>query len=290
MRHLAHHTAGLPPPPYFARRTLAGRRARRGGTPIGWLGSSRSQTSSVGRAPPTRTRTTGTRCSARSWPARAARPSPPTRTSVSFAPLGMTDSFFRDAETPLPERAARGHFDANDGTTVRRARAVPRGGRGRALDDRGRPRALGRGLLRRGARRVAGSPSAAPWTTARRSTTRGASRCARTAGSRSTATAARSRDGPRRWSGSRAQRTTVIVLANREDLDVSALAFETADDVLGERPGPRGPARGRHVRRRALTPGRRFRRFDTLTASHGSRRDLPVEPRHPRRGGASPSA
>ena len=38
-----------------------------------------------------------------------------------------------------------------------------------------------------------------------------------------------------------AQRTTVIVLANREDLDVSGLAFETADDVLGDVLDPGAP-------------------------------------------------
>src|SRR6478672_4390313 len=32
-----------------------------------------------------------------------------------FEPLAMHDSFFRDAETELPARAARGHFRATDG-------------------------------------------------------------------------------------------------------------------------------------------------------------------------------
>ena len=34
-----------------------------------------------------------------------------------FEPLGMRDTFFRDALTPLPPRAARGHFEALDGRT-----------------------------------------------------------------------------------------------------------------------------------------------------------------------------
>ena len=32
-----------------------------------------------------------------------------------FEPLGMRDTFFRDQETPLPDRAVRGHFEGADG-------------------------------------------------------------------------------------------------------------------------------------------------------------------------------
>ena len=61
-----------------------------------------------------------------------------------FGPLGMTDTTFRDAPTALPERAARGHFEADDGARPRRAGALPRGRRRRAVDHRGRPRDLER--------------------------------------------------------------------------------------------------------------------------------------------------
>ena len=47
------------------------------------------------------------------------------------------------------------------------------------------------------------------------------------------------------------ERTTVIVLANREDLDVSAMAFRLADETLADRHRPRRAPRRRHVRRRS---------------------------------------
>ena len=48
-----------------------------------------------------------------------------------FEPLGMGDTFFRDAETPLPDRALRGHFEADDGNVYEepaRFHAVGAGG------------------------------------------------------------------------------------------------------------------------------------------------------------------
>ena len=105
--------------------------------------------------------------------------------------------------TPLPDRAARGHFEATDGTTCVEPARVPRGRRGRAVDDRRRPRARGtpasydparRGVQAHRARR-ARRRHADPLRLGRLRAH--APRAADPQPRR-----ARSRGGPRRWSGS----------------------------------------------------------------------------------------
>jgi CubicO group peptidase (beta-lactamase class C family) len=148
-----------------------------------------------------------------------------------FEPLGMTRSFFRDAPAELPMDAARGHFEAVDGSIrVEPARfhAVGAGGLWTRVSDLARwDRAFydGAAIAPRLAERGAlddGTPIHYAW---------GLS--VRTHRGQPIHSHGGSFPG---WNAKMVrfplQRRTVVVLANREDLDVSALAFETADAVL----------------------------------------------------------
>lgn len=151
-----------------------------------------------------------------------------------FEPLSMTETFFRDALTPLPPNAARGHFEAVDGNTyVEPAlfHAVGAGGLWTTASDLATwdaafyddshvaPRLARRGSL------DDGTPIHYGWGLSIR-THRGLP--------------IHSHGGSfPGWSSKMVrfptERTTVIVLANTERLDPSAMAFRMADDLLGDR-------------------------------------------------------
>jgi CubicO group peptidase (beta-lactamase class C family) len=151
-----------------------------------------------------------------------------------FEPLGMRDSFFRDTQTPLPDKAARGHFEAVDGNTyVEPAafHAVGAGGLWTTVDDLATwdaafydetqvaPRLTLRGSL------DDGTPIHYGWGLSIR-THRGLP--------------IHSHGGSfPGWNAKMVrfptERTTVIVLANTERVDPSSMAFEMADDVLADR-------------------------------------------------------
>jgi CubicO group peptidase (beta-lactamase class C family) len=151
-----------------------------------------------------------------------------------FEPLGMTETFFRDALTPLPPNAARGHFEAVDGNTyVEPAlfHAVGAGGLWTTVADLVRwdaafyddpqvaPRLARRGNL------DDGTPIHYGWGLSIR-THRGLP--------------IQSHGGSfPGWNAKMVrfptERATVIVLANTEGLDPSAMAFLMADDLLGDR-------------------------------------------------------
>jgi CubicO group peptidase (beta-lactamase class C family) len=151
-----------------------------------------------------------------------------------FEPLGMRDSFFRDVPTPLPDRAARGHFEAVDGNTyVEPAafHAVGAGGLWTTVDDLAKwdaafyddshvaPRLARRGSL------DDGTPIHYGWGLSIR-THRGLP--------------IHSHGGSfPGWNAKMVrfptERTTVIVLANTEHVDPSSMAFEMADEVLADR-------------------------------------------------------
>jgi CubicO group peptidase (beta-lactamase class C family) len=149
-----------------------------------------------------------------------------------FAPLGMRDTYFRDAPTALPERAARGHFEANDGRIhVEPAtfHAVGAGGLWTTVADLARwdaafadPNTIAPRLTERG-RLNDGSPIHYAWGISVR-THRG--QPIHSHGGSFPGWMSKMVRFPE-------QRTTVIVLANHEALDVSAFAFEVADEVLG---------------------------------------------------------
>jgi CubicO group peptidase (beta-lactamase class C family) len=157
-----------------------------------------------------------------------------------FLPLGMEDSWFRDAETDLPPRAARGHFEATDGRThVEPARfhAVGAGGLWTTAADLARwdaasydPSSVVARLTQRGTL-ADGTPIHYAW---------GVS--VRTHRGQPIHSHGGSFPG---WESKMVrfpeQRTTVIVLANREDLGVSALALDTADEVLAGVLDPAAP-------------------------------------------------
>ncbi len=161
-----------------------------------------------------------------------------------FEPLGMRDTFFRDAATPLPDRALRGHFEGHDGNVY---------------EEPARFHAVGAGGL---------------WTTARdlaawsanfdedrltggwlpeRLTTRGTLDDGTTIHYAWGVSVRTHRGLPIVSHGGNfpgweskmvrfaTERTTVIVLANREDLDVSAMAFRLADEALEGRMDPHAP-------------------------------------------------
>jgi CubicO group peptidase (beta-lactamase class C family) len=157
-----------------------------------------------------------------------------------FSPLGMTDSFFRDAPTALPDHAARGHFEAVDGRTyVEPAlfHAVGAGGLWTNVADLGRwdaafydgatvaPRLAERGSL------DDGTPIHYAWGVSVRS-------------HRGQPIHSHGGSFPG-WNAKMVrfplQRTTVLVLANHEELDVSALALATADEVLADALDPDAP-------------------------------------------------
>lgn len=239
LAHLVHHTSGLPPPPYFTdglpvagvptygtadrlARVLAIEALERepgeayAYTNHGYtlLGEAVSRASTTGLATFAHERI--------------------------FEPLGMTDTFFRDAPGPLPKRAARGHFEANDGTIhVEPARfhAVGAGGLWTTVADLVRwdaafyddgaidPRLTTRGSLRDG------TPIHYAWGLSVRT-------------HRGLPVVSHGGSFPG-WESKMIrfpeQRTTVIVLANREDLDVSAMAFDIADRALGDALDPAAP-------------------------------------------------
>jgi CubicO group peptidase (beta-lactamase class C family) len=151
-----------------------------------------------------------------------------------FEPLGMRDSFFRDTQTPLPGKAARGHFEAVDGSTyVERAafHAVGAGGLWTTVDDLAKwdaafydethvaPRLARRGAL------DDGTPIHYGWGLSIR---------------RHRGLPIHSHGGSfPGWNAKMVrfptERTTVMVLANTERVDPSSMAFEMADDVLAGR-------------------------------------------------------
>ncbi|MGZ5343692.1 MAG: serine hydrolase domain-containing protein [Actinomycetota bacterium] len=161
-----------------------------------------------------------------------------------FRPLGMTDTSFRDARTPLPAEAARGHFEADDGAVhVEPARfhVVGAGGLWTTVSDLatwsadlGRDRLtdgwLSDRLVRRGALDD-GTPIHYAWGLSVR-THRGLPIVSH--GGNFPGWEAKMVRFP-------TENLTVIVLANRDDLDVSSRAFRLADDVLGGRLDPAAP-------------------------------------------------
>lgn len=155
-----------------------------------------------------------------------------------FEPLGMTDSFFRDAETPLPERATRGHFRGSDGqmhVEPARFHAVGAGGLWTTLGDLARWDAnfdddrltdgwLPERLTTRG-ELSDGTPIHYAWGLSIR-THRGLPIVSH--GGNFPGWEAKMVRFP-------TERTTVIVLANVEELDVSSIAFDLGEQALGER-------------------------------------------------------
>ena len=161
-----------------------------------------------------------------------------------FEPLGMMDTFFRDTETPLPGRALRGHFRATDGAVhVEPARfhAVGAGGLWTTADDLARwdrnfdDDALTGGwlperLLTRGSLGD-GTPIHYAWGLSIR-THRGLPIVSH--GGNFPGWEAKMVRFP-------TERTTVIVLADAEELDVSSMALDLADQVLADRIDPGAP-------------------------------------------------
>lgn len=155
-----------------------------------------------------------------------------------FEPLGMTDTFFRDAPTPLPERAARGHFEAEDDNVYvepARFHAVGAGGLWTTVrdlatwsanfdDDRLTDGWLPERITTRGTLDDA-TPIHYAWGLSVRT-------------HRGLPIVSHGGNFPG-WESKMVrfptENTTVIVLANREDLDVSATAFGVADEVLAGR-------------------------------------------------------
>ncbi|MET0800130.1 MAG: serine hydrolase domain-containing protein [Actinomycetota bacterium] len=161
-----------------------------------------------------------------------------------FEPLGMTDSFFRDEEAPLPERATRGHFEADDGQTYvepARFHAVGAGGLWTTAADLARWSAnfdddrltdgwLPGRLTTRGTL-VDGTEIHYAWGLSVRS-------------HRGVSIVSHGGNFPG-WESKvvrfPTEGLTVIVLANREDLGVSTIAFDLADDLLGQHLDPHAP-------------------------------------------------
>jgi CubicO group peptidase (beta-lactamase class C family) len=151
-----------------------------------------------------------------------------------FEPLGMGDSFFRDALTPLPARAARGHFEAVDRNTyVEPAafHAVGAGGLWTTVDDLATWDAAfydGAHVAQRLARRGSlddGTPIHYGWGLSIRS-------------HRGLPIQSHGGSFPG-WNAKMVrfptERTTVIVLANTERVDPSSMAFAMADEALADR-------------------------------------------------------
>jgi CubicO group peptidase (beta-lactamase class C family) len=157
-----------------------------------------------------------------------------------FGPLGMTATFFRDRETPLPPEAARGHFVANDGgiyVEPARFHAVGAGGLWTTVDDLARWDAasydegsIASRLARRGALDD-GTPIHYGWGLSVR-THRGLP--IHSHGGSFPGWASKMVRFP-------TERTAVLILANGETGDVSADAFELADRVLADAIDPAAP-------------------------------------------------
>jgi len=161
-----------------------------------------------------------------------------------FEPLDMADTFFRDRESPLPERALRGHFEADDGNVYvepARFHAVGAGGLWTTVDDLAAWSAnfdedritdgwLPERLTTRGTLGD-GTPFHYAWGLSVRA-------------HRGLPIVSHGGNFPG-WESKMvrfpSERVTVIVLANREDLDVSARAFRLADEVLAGRLDPDAP-------------------------------------------------
>lgn len=236
LAHLTHHTGGLPPPDY----------GPSGLPPSGMPPSSSADQLARTAAVDRLSGEPGARyvyswmgyvLLAQAVAAAAGVPLASLAARRIFEPLGMTDSFFRDRPDPLPERAARGHFRADDGELhVEPAafHAVGSGGLWTTLDDLARWDAnltddrltdgwLPRQLLTRG-RLSDGTEVHYAWGVSVR-THRGL--------------AIVSHGGSFPGWASKMVRfpehgVTVIVLANEEELDASALTFRIADHVLAD--------------------------------------------------------
>jgi CubicO group peptidase (beta-lactamase class C family) len=161
-----------------------------------------------------------------------------------FEPLGMGDTFFRDRESPLPERALRGHFEADDGNVYEepaRFHAVGAGGLWTTVDDLAAWSAnfeddrltdgwLPERLTTRGTLDD-GTPIHYAWGLSVRT-------------HRGLPIVSHGGNFPG-WESKMVrfptENVTVIVLANREDLDVSARAFRLADEVLAGALDPDAP-------------------------------------------------
>jgi len=155
-----------------------------------------------------------------------------------FEPLGMTDTFFRADESRLPDRAVRGHFEAEDGGVYEepaRFHAVGAGGLWTTVadlatwsanfdDDRLTGGWLPERLTTRGTLDD-GTPIHYAWGLSVRT-------------HRGLPIVSHGGNFPG-WESKMVrfptERTTVIVLANREDLDVSAMAFLLAEETLADR-------------------------------------------------------
>ncbi len=178
-----------------------------------------------------------------------------------FEPLDMSSSFFRDTPDVLPPGTGRGHFRATDGTRhvePGRFHAVGAGGLWTTARDLGAWSAmfdddpitggwLPAHLSERG-RLHDGSAIHYAWGMSSR-THHGLPIFSHNG----------SFPG---WSATMVRfpghRTTAICLANTEDIDAGAIAFSVADQVLANAIDPSAP----HADHTRL--------FDTLTASHGS--------------------
>jgi CubicO group peptidase (beta-lactamase class C family) len=232
IEHLVHHTGGLPPPPYFDEGPPLG------GVPAWGTQDRLARILTIDELPDE----PGTiyRYSNHGYTLLGEAVARASGSSLAafardrlFAPLGMTDTFFRDAETPLPDRAARGHFEAADGATYvepARFHAVGAGGLWTTVADLARwdaafydPSSIAPCLTARGALND-GTPIHYAWGLSVR-THRGVP--------------IHSHGGSfPGWLSKMVrfptERATVLVLANHEALDVSALAFDTADEVLAD--------------------------------------------------------
>jgi CubicO group peptidase (beta-lactamase class C family) len=161
-----------------------------------------------------------------------------------FEPLAMRDTFFRDAPTELPARAARGHFRATDGRLHVEPAAFHAVGSGglwttsadlarwtaNLLDDRLTGGWLAH-LMTTPGRLADGRPIHYAWGVSVR-THRGA-RIVSHGGSFPG------------WESKLVvfpeQRMTFACLANSQEIDMSSLAFSLADHVLAEALDPRAP-------------------------------------------------
>jgi CubicO group peptidase (beta-lactamase class C family) len=161
-----------------------------------------------------------------------------------FEPLAMRDTFFRDAPTELPARAARGHFRATDGrlhVEPARFHAVGSGGlwstasdlerwAANLMDDRLTGGWLMETLTTPGTL-ADGRPIHYAWGVSVR-THRGARIISH--GGNFPGWESKLVVFPE-------QRATFVCLANSEELDVSSIVFNLADHVLADELDPRAP-------------------------------------------------